>query len=88
MEGTYAGQRQLASSKVRVPCNTLVVFCSDGMIIRHDRAVGEAPKIATSAFRESVAEIGPALSNSLIHFPDSRPRYVMPCAAGIQADYQ
>jgi hypothetical protein len=47
----------------------MVVVCSDGIIVRHDRPTGEASKVRITMSSDSVAALAPMFSEGFIHCP-------------------
>jgi hypothetical protein len=71
VEGKYAATAAYAPSSMRVACNTFAIFCSNGLIIRHDPVPkGGAPaQIRCGEVSESLAELSPKLTDNVVHFP-------------------
>jgi hypothetical protein len=50
--------------------------CPDGVLVRYDAASGEQPRVRTTDYHETLAELTPKFSEQVIHVPDDPATYV------------
>jgi hypothetical protein len=75
LSGQFAKVRELAPPHLRIPCHLYVVCCPDGVLVRYDATDAE-PKVRTTDWGESLADIAPKFSEQVLHFPDNPSTYV------------
>ena len=78
LEGKYQGQAALAPAHLREACDIFAVRCLDGLLVRYERASSEPVKVRCAEMPKPLAEIAPAFSDQIIHFPDDPRTYVPP----------
>jgi hypothetical protein len=81
LEGRYAQARASAPVHLREPCDITILKCSDGIIVRYDRAASDAPKVRAATVKFTLEEFAPKLTEGLLHFPKD-PRNFVPADDG------
>lgn len=83
LEGKYAAFRQFAPPHIREPSSAFVLACADGIIVRYDPPDESGPKVRVGRALQPLAEITPAISENVLHFPTDPATYVPP-AGGVR----
>jgi hypothetical protein len=68
VEGTFRDVAPRLPRHLRGPCNTFILRCSDGVIVRTDAAEDE-PKARYATTEKALQEVAPWLSETVLHFP-------------------
>jgi hypothetical protein len=76
VEGKYANQKELAPPHIREACDVFVIRCSDGVLVRYDRAGATPTKVRCTQSDQSLSEVAPLFSEQVIHFPSNPAAYV------------
>src|SRR6266566_4166008 len=75
LSGRYADLRDFAPSHLREPCDIAAICCRNGIIVRYDLGKEGATKIRGGAIDDTLTELAPKVSDSLLHFPLDRATY-------------
>lgn len=75
LTGRYTDIFEYVPSHLREPCNTTVLCCNDGILIRYDAADVDQPKVRSITVDAALEEIAPQFSDSIIHFPSNPASY-------------
>lgn len=78
LEGRYQHLKSIAPAHLRVPCNTIVFICTDGIFVRYDLAENSSPKVTVARTEKSLSEIAPQFSDFVVHFPADPTNYTPP----------
>ena len=75
VEEKYANQKDLAPPHIKEPCDIFAAKCSDGVLVRYDRAGETSPKVRYTQLDESLSTVAPLFSEQVIHFPQDHAVY-------------
>jgi hypothetical protein len=87
LSGKYADLRDFTPNHLREPCDIAAICCRNGIIVRYDLGKEGATKIRGGAIDDTLSELAPKFSDSLLHFPLDRATYD-PGQAGIKLEME
>jgi hypothetical protein len=68
LKGKYACYAEFVPQHLQKPCNTFVIRCPDGVLVRYDVAAEDDARLRVAATNESLTELAPKFSDFLVHF--------------------
>lgn len=71
----YQDLNELAPSHLKEACDITILICDNGIIVRYDTPTHEPIKIRQGLAKGTLSELGPPLSEYLIHFPTDPANY-------------
>ena len=86
LTGKYSDLREFAPSHLREPCDTAIICCRNGIIVRYDVGTEGATKIRSGAIDGTLTELAPKFSDLVLHFPLDRESYDPGPDAGIKLE--
>src|SRR5712691_10655162 len=86
LNGKYSDIREFAPSHLREPCNTTVVCCNNGVIVRYDKGAEGTTKLRSAAIDGTLTDLAPKFSDLVLHFPVDRASYDPGPDAGINVE--
>lgn len=75
LTGKYQDLRDYVPTYLKEPCNTTAICCSNGILVRYDLGSEGATKCRTASLNNTLTELAPMFSDSVIHFPINRESY-------------
>jgi len=69
LAGKFKDLKDYAPGHLKQACDVTVVCCTDGVIVRYDRAKEGQAKIRAGTLEGTLAELAPMFSDFFIHFP-------------------
>ena len=78
LNGKYQHLKELAPAHMRTPGNATALLCLDGIFVRYDVADDAKPKVRVASTGKTLAEIAPAFSDNVFHFPSDPNNYIPP----------
>lgn len=69
LKGRYANCLEFAPRHLRELCDTFIVRCSDGIVVRYDPAKESKAMLRSGCVEESLSVVAPNFSEQMLHLP-------------------
>lgn len=76
--GEFAPFKAIIPQYMVAECRTVVLFCTDGVLVRYEPVDDPHSNLMVGLVKESLEETAPGISNRIIHVPENPQTYVPP----------